>query len=307
MTARRKKMGLPLGYSVLLHGIILALFFVTISESPKTFKSEPEPETVAATVLDESKVQAEVERLKQKERDKLRAEDLRHKQAIQARQKEANRLAELKKQHVLEQQRANEQAEKRKRELDAEAERIALLQKQKAEEQDRLEEIKKQKQAAEKQRVEEEKRLADLEQKRKLELKKQQQEKRAREEAERKAAEQRLAAEKKRKAADAIERAAAANRAKREIANAKVLIQQKVNRSWLRPAATAQGLSCRIQVKLIPGGDVVEARVIRSSGNPAFDRSAEIAVRKASPLPLPTDPGLFSLFRNFDFEFRPDA
>jgi len=293
-------MGLPLSYSVLLHAVILALFFFTISETPKTFESEPEPETVAATVLDETKVRAEVDRLRQKERDKIRAEDLRHKQAVQARQQEVDRLAELKKQRIEEQQRAEEQAEKRKQELEAEAERIAVLQKQKAEEQERLEEIKMQKEAAEKQRAKEEKRLAELEQKRKLELKKEQ-ERKARVEAERKAA------EKKRKAASEIERAAAENRAKREIANAKVLIQQKVNRNWLRPPATAQGLSCRIQVKLIPGGDVVEARVIRSSGNPAFDSSAEKAVRKASPLPLPGDPGLFSLFRNFDFEFRPDA
>ncbi len=52
---------------------------------------------------------------------------------------------------------------------------------------------------------------------------------------------------------------------------------------------------------------MVDARVIRGSGNAAFDRSAEGAVRKASPLPLPTDAKLFSLFRNFDFEFKPDA
>lgn len=306
MTSKRKRIGLPLSYSVLLHGVILALFIFTISETPKSFDAEPEPEIVAATVLDENKVNAEVERLKQKEIEKQRAEERRQQQAVKARQQEAERLAELKEQRLLEQQRAEEQAEKRKQEREAEAEKIALLQKQKAEERERLEQIKKQKDLAKKKRIEEEKRLAKLEKQRKLELKKQQ-EKKAREEAERKVVEQRLAAERRRQAEQERARAAAANRANKEIANAKVLIQQKVNRNWLRPSAIVKGLSCRIQVKLIPGGDVVDARVIRSSGNPAFDRSAEIAVRKASPLPLPTDPKLFSMFRNFDFEFRPDA
>ena len=306
MNTKPKRIGLPLSYSVLLHGVILALFIFTISETPKSFDSKPEPETMAATVLDETKVKAEVDRLKQKEIEKQRAEEQRQKQAVQARQQEAERLAELKEQRLLEQQEAEEQAEKRKQELETEAEKIAALQKQKAEERERLEQIKKQKELAEKQRLEEEKRLAKIEKQRKLALKKQQ-EKKAREEAERKVAEKRLAAERKRKADEQVARAAAANRANKEIANAKVMIQQKVNRNWLRPSAIVKGLSCRIQVKLIPGGDVVEARVIRSSGNPAFDRSAEIAVRKASPLPLPSDPRLFSMFRNFDFEFRPDA
>jgi colicin import membrane protein len=82
-------------------------------------------------------------------------------------------------------------------------------------------------------------------------------------------------------------------------------IQDKVQRNWLRPAGSVAGLSCLIKVRLIPGGDVVSATVVRSSGDPLFDRSVETAVLKASPLPLPTDTSLFNHFREINFNFDP--
>ena len=83
-------------------------------------------------------------------------------------------------------------------------------------------------------------------------------------------------------------------------------IQDKVQNSWLRPAGSPPGLSCVIQVTLIPGGDVVGTRVVQSSGNALFDSSVERAVQKASPLPLPNDPALFKYFREINFKFVPD-
>ena len=83
-------------------------------------------------------------------------------------------------------------------------------------------------------------------------------------------------------------------------------IQAKIQRNWLRPPGSSAGLSCLILVKLIPGGEVVDARVMRSSGDPLFDRSVETAVLKASPLPLPQDTALFKHFREIQFIFIPD-
>ena len=83
-------------------------------------------------------------------------------------------------------------------------------------------------------------------------------------------------------------------------------IQQKVQNSWRRPAGSPPGLSCVIQVKLIPGGEVVSAKVVQSSGDALFDRSVETAVLKASPLPLPDDPAMFKYFREINFRFVPD-
>ena len=50
---------------------------------------------------------------------------------------------------------------------------------------------------------------------------------------------------------------------------------------------------------------MVSATVVRSSGDPLFDRSVETAVLKASPLPLPTDASLFNHFREINFNFDP--
>ena len=83
-------------------------------------------------------------------------------------------------------------------------------------------------------------------------------------------------------------------------------IQDKVQNNWLRPAGSPSGLSCVIQVTLIPGGEVVGTRVVKSSGNALFDASVERAVQKASPLPLPNDPALFKYFREINFKFVPD-
>jgi colicin import membrane protein len=46
---------------------------------------------------------------------------------------------------------------------------------------------------------------------------------------------------------------------------------------------------------------------VESSGDPAFDRSAEAAVRRASPLPLPANRELFENFRSFTFVFKPQG
>jgi colicin import membrane protein len=51
----------------------------------------------------------------------------------------------------------------------------------------------------------------------------------------------------------------------------------------------------------------MEAVVVSSSGDPIFDRSAENAVSKASPLPVPQDKSLFNdEFRVFTFVFKPE-
>jgi colicin import membrane protein len=55
-------------------------------------------------------------------------------------------------------------------------------------------------------------------------------------------------------------------------------------------------------VEQIPGGEVTGIEVVRSSGNHAFDRSVEAAIRKASPLPQPKDPSVFARVINFEFD-----
>ena len=91
-----------------------------------------------------------------------------------------------------------------------------------------------------------------------------------------------------------------------EVDKYRSLIRQRVSRSWNRPVGVAKGLKCVVSVRLAPGGEVLSANVVRSSGNTTFDRSVENAVYKAAPLPLPEDPTLFNNFREIEFLFNPE-
>lgn len=108
------------------------------------------------------------------------------------------------------------------------------------------------------------------------------------------AEEQRLAAARERKVRSLIDHYMA-------------LIQQKVERNWIRPPGSTQGLSCSLLVRLMPGGGVQRATLVSSSGEELFDRSVVNAVYKASPLPLPADTALFDRFRELEFVFKPEG
>ena len=82
-------------------------------------------------------------------------------------------------------------------------------------------------------------------------------------------------------------------------------ILPRVEARWLRPTSAKNGMTCIISIRTTPGGQVVDARVTKSSGDPSFDRSAEGAVRKASPLPMPPDPKVAQQLHSFILRFRP--
>ena len=67
------------------------------------------------------------------------------------------------------------------------------------------------------------------------------------------------------------------------------------------------GLECELTVRTVPGGEVINVAISRSSGNEIFDRRAIAAVEKASPLPLPGDAATFDRLklRQFAFNFKP--
>ena len=187
-------------------------------------------------------------------------------------------------------QRRHAEEEKKRRE-EAEKQRKAKLVKKQQEEHRRKE--------AERKRQEEVKRQAEL--KRQEELKRKQQEEQRQILAEQALQEQLIAEEQQR------QEAARAARARSAADKYKAVIRQKVSRNWSRPSGSESGLQCVVRVRLVPGGEVLQATVVRSSGNSVFDRSVENAVFKASPLPLPSDPDLFDYFREIEFVFSPEA
>jgi colicin import membrane protein len=87
-----------------------------------------------------------------------------------------------------------------------------------------------------------------------------------------------------------------------ELAKYRAAIEQRVIRNWIRPVHW-QDKVCVVRIHQSTSGDVIEVVVTTSSGDPAFDRSVEAAIFKASPLPLPTNPELFE--RDVQLTFRP--
>jgi colicin import membrane protein len=87
----------------------------------------------------------------------------------------------------------------------------------------------------------------------------------------------------------------------------KALIVQAISSQWIVPSNLPQNISCELDIRVAPGGAVLDVSVARSSGNPVLDNSAVAAVNKASPLPVPTEPGVFNQFRELHLTVRPDG
>lgn len=81
------------------------------------------------------------------------------------------------------------------------------------------------------------------------------------------------------------------------------LIQERVERNWIRPPSARAGLKCTVNVAQVPGGEVVSVRLGACNGDEAVKQSIVNAVFKSSPLPPPPDPTLFE--RNLVLEFVP--
>jgi len=85
------------------------------------------------------------------------------------------------------------------------------------------------------------------------------------------------------------------------------LIKQAVDSQWIKPDGVAPGDFCQLSISVAPGGMVLDVQIFRSSGNLALDRSAQAAVLKASPLPVPEDIKLFDDFRILRPTFNPEG
>ncbi|MBK9160861.1 MAG: TonB C-terminal domain-containing protein [Nitrosomonadales bacterium] len=82
-------------------------------------------------------------------------------------------------------------------------------------------------------------------------------------------------------------------------------IQSKIRRNIVMPPDVAGDARAEFSVTVLPGGSVLPPRLLRSSGNAAYDNAVERAILKSEPLPLPADAGLYSRFRELKLVFRP--
>jgi len=89
-------------------------------------------------------------------------------------------------------------------------------------------------------------------------------------------------------------------------------IQQRIIANWNRPLSARRGMETVLSIQLVPTGQVVGVSVIKSSGNDAFDLSAQQAVKKVGRFEKLQElsresPVIFEQnFRQFRLVFRPD-
>lgn len=276
-------------YAVLIHVVLLLVLVMSLKWNTKPAPLQGSGDIIKAVVIDESKLEAQKERQRQEEQRQRAAEEAQRQAAEQQRQDALH-----KQQAEAQRQREAQRAAEKKRQLMAEQQRQAKL--------------KADKDAKDRQRMVEQRRQAELQAKRKADEAKRQAE------AQRQADETRRQREnlemmKQQMAQEEADRVAQAKaeQQQRELAakmnQYSLLLNNIMKRNWIRPSTARAGLTCTVHVSLFPGGDVRDAYVTKSSGDAAFDRSAETAVYRSSPLPMPPDPSV----REFNLNFHPEG
>lgn len=255
--------------ALLVHVLIAGMMFWGMRWS---FEVErPAGTVIEAQVVDVSNVIEEMER-ERREREQAQA-------AEQARieREAAERAAERQRQQEeAERQRQVEQARQRELERQRQAE-LEAIQQEREEAARRAEEAQRQVEALEERRRQEEaerRRQAEAERQREL-------------------LEQERAAQR---------RAAQAGKEAEWISSVKAV----VTRSWIRPPTARAGLSCTVSVRVIPGGEVINASIVEPcNADDATRRSIINAVHSASPLPYRGYEDVFQ--RSFNFRFTYDG
>ncbi len=297
---------LPFIFAACLHGILFIYLFVSFS-----FPSQPlnlpgkQDKIVQAVTVNQQQVEQEVQRLKQQRAQK---EQLRRKHLAQyknaalaakkARRDEQRRLAKLKalqKQQQIKQQHAQK----------VEQARLAKLKQQREQATKELSKLKQQRQ--------------QLDQQSKAALTKLTQQQKKLKALQAKAKQQQATAhtaQQKKDADDLLQQQLQAeqqqlSQSRQQYVNSvldkyKALILNAIAQHWIVPGSVNKDLTCTILVTLAPDGNVLNAHISSSSGQPALDRSAVAAVYKASPLPVPSNPELFNYFKSINLKVRPE-
>ncbi|MDP2786227.1 MAG: cell envelope integrity protein TolA [Sulfurimicrobium sp.] len=81
-------------------------------------------------------------------------------------------------------------------------------------------------------------------------------------------------------------------------------IKAKIKRNVILPELQGNP-EAEFAVTLMPTGEMLHLKLVRSSGSSAYDSAVERAIYKSQPLPLPPEPGMFSQFRELNLKFRP--
>ena len=261
---------------------------------------EQQSEPIKAVSVSSDEVMNTVNRLKNERLQERRVED--NRQRALAQQAESARQARIKEQQHLEKLK-NEAAElaiDRQKKLVEEREHLKQLKIEKETQEKNLAEMKNEQMKLQKQQEQAAKKLVELEKNKAAALAREVQ---ARALKAKEALEQKQQAQANQQAAITAENNA---RMAGEVDKYKALIIDSISRQWILPENANGNLSSQFRIRLAPNGAVLDVNLTRSSGDAILDRSAQSAIYKASPLPVPSDPATFNLFRDISLTVRPE-
>lgn len=261
--------------AVLLHGAVLGALLL-FQQAESEVLDVVRPPAVKALLVSENP-QARNERVQQQNLQQQRERE----QQEQARQQREQQQREQQERQRQEQLRQEQQQQEQARQAQLRQER----ERQERDEQARAEQLR------EEQRRQEEARRQEQE---RLEQQRLQEAERQRQEAQAQAA--------------AAAGEAAETEAEMTMAYTAV-IHDLVQRNWSRPPSARNDMTAVLRIRLVPTGDVVDVEIVRSSGDAAFDRAAENAVRAVGRFTelqgMP--PRMFERsFRSLLLTFRPE-
>ena len=92
----------------------------------------------------------------------------------------------------------------------------------------------------------------------------------------------------------------------KQVASHMQAIQRAIINRWVIPATARlkDDLVAQVRVHVLPGGEVLDVALVKSSGDAAFDESVKSAIHSVGTLPVPSGE-LFHEFRVMRFEFNP--
>jgi colicin import membrane protein len=268
--------------ALLIHGLILGSFLI-MGRADSEVLEVVRPPAVKALLVEENP-QARNQQVQQQRADQQRQ---REEQVRQESQRQEQARQEQARQEQARQEQAIQEQAARAEAAQQEQQRQAILRQQREQ------------QEAEQQR--------EREITRQQEVARQQEAERQQQEAQRQEQQRQADA-----AAQAAAEASAREQAETEseiVMAYTAVIHDLVQRNWSRPPSARNDMTAVLRIRLVPTGDVVDVEIVRSSGDAAFDRAAETAVRAVGRFSelqgMP--PRMFERsFRSLLLTFRPE-
>ena len=104
----------------------------------------------------------------------------------------------------------------------------------------------------------------------------------------------------------ALQTRAKASQQQRVVRDFQERIRAKIRNALVMPRNLKGDAEVVFQVNLLPNGEVLRVKLVRTSGQPLYDSAVERALFKASPLPLPKEREAAQAFREgLTLKFRP--